>query len=68
MSNVNTKKYYQKANYSLYKFAEDWGLDAWQFDIIKRVVRCRAKGEFEKDLKKTKDVIDIYLKEKNYGR
>lgn len=60
----NTKKYY-KGKTSLYKFAEEWGLNAYEFDIIKRIVRCRHKGCFEDDLNKTKDVIDIYIKENN---
>jgi len=54
---------YYKGTDSLYKFAEDWKLNSYEFDIIKRIVRCRHKGEFESDLKKTKEVINIYLKE-----
>lgn len=61
--NINTQKHYQ-GPYSLYKFAEDFKLNAYEFDIIKRIVRCRHKGTFEQDLSKTKDLIDIYLKEK----
>ena len=60
---VNTQTYY-KGKDSLYKFAEDWDLNSYEFDIITRIVRCRHKGTFEQDLKKTKDLIDIYLKEK----
>jgi hypothetical protein len=65
---VHTQKHYQGKD-SLYKFAEEWGLNAYEFDIIKRIVRCRHKGTFEQDLKKTKDLIDIYLQEKlsNYS-
>lgn len=59
----HTQKHYQGKAGSLYKFAEDWGLNAYEFDIIKRIVRCRYKGKFEEDLKKTKDTIDIYLAE-----
>jgi hypothetical protein len=61
---VNTQSYY-KGKDSLYKFADDWGLNSYEFDIIKRIVRCRHKGSFEQDLEKTKDLIDIYLKEKS---
>jgi len=57
--------HYDNSNGSLYKFAEDQSLNAWEFDIIKRVVRCRSKGQFVSDLEKTKRVIDLYLKE--YG-
>jgi hypothetical protein len=32
--------------------------------IAEKFVRCRHKGTFEQDLEKTKDLIDIYLKEK----
>lgn len=58
--------HYDNSNGSLYKFASDHKLNAWEFDIIKRVVRCRNKGQFTSDLEKTKRVIDLYLKE--YGR
>jgi hypothetical protein len=60
---VNTQNHY-KGKDSLYKFAEEWQLTSYEFDIIKRVVRCRHKGTFQQDLEKTKDLIDIYLKEK----
>jgi hypothetical protein len=61
---INTQSHY-KGKDSLYKFAEDWGLNSYEFDIVKRIVRCRHKGCFQQDLEKTKDLIDIYLKEKS---
>jgi hypothetical protein len=61
---VHTQAHYRGKD-SLYKFAEEWALNAYEFDIIKRIVRCRHKGTFEQDLTKTKDLIDIYLKEKS---
>jgi hypothetical protein len=60
---INTQSHYRGKD-SLYKFAEDWDLNSYEFDLIKRIVRCRHKGTFEQDLEKTKDLIDIYLKEK----
>ena len=65
---IHTQTHY-RGKASLYKFAEDWGLNAYEFDIIKRIVRCRHKGSFQQDLEKTKDLIDIYLQEKlpNYS-
>jgi hypothetical protein len=59
----HTQKHYQGKSGSLYKFAEEWGLNAYEFDIIKRIVRCRHKGKFAEDLQKTKDTIDIYFRE-----
>ena len=59
---VNTQSHY-KGKDSLYKFAEEWALNSYEFDIIKRIVRCRHKGSFAQDLSKTKDLIDIYIKE-----
>lgn len=59
---INTQSHY-KGKDSLYKFAEEWALNSYEFDIIKRIVRCRHKGSFEQDLTKTKDLIDIYLRE-----
>ena len=56
-------KHYDNSNGSLYLFADKQGLNTWEFDIVKRIVRCRKKGNFEQDLEKTKLVIDLYLKE-----
>jgi hypothetical protein len=55
--------HYNNSNGSLYKFAVDHNLNAYEFDIVKRIVRCRKKGQFKDDLEKTKRVIDLYLKE-----
>lgn len=55
--------HYNNEHGSLYQFAEHHKLNAWEFDIIKRIVRCRKKGQFKEDLEKTKRVIDLYLKE-----
>jgi len=56
-------EHYNNDNGSLYLFAEQHELNAWEFDILKRVVRCRKKGQFKDDLEKTKRVIDLYLSE-----
>ena len=61
---INTQSHYRGKD-SLYKFAEDWNLNSYEFDILKRVVRCRHKGTFAEDLQKTKDLIDIYLREQS---
>ena len=66
MSNVNTQSHYRGKD-SLYKFAEEWALNSYEFDIIKRIVRCRHKGSFHHDLTKTKDLIDIYLREQQHN-
>lgn len=60
---IEAPKYYDNSKGSLYLFAEQQGLNAYEFELIKRIVRCRKKGEFISDLEKTKTVIDIYLKE-----
>jgi len=59
---VNTQYHYVGKS-SLYKFSEEWDLNSYEFDIVKRIVRCRKKGQFEEDLKKAQDLIDIYLTE-----
>lgn len=56
-------EHYNNENGSLYLFSQQHGLNAWEFDILKRVVRCRKKGQFKEDLEKTKRVIDLYLSE-----
>jgi len=63
MEENKTPDYYNNSKGSLYKFAEDHDLNAYEFDILKRVVRCRKKGLFKEDLEKTKNLIDLYLKE-----
>ena len=60
---VKEDSHYDNSNGSLYKFSADHNLNAYEFDIIKRIVRCRKKGNFKDDLEKTKRVIDLYLKE-----
>jgi hypothetical protein len=56
-------KHYDNSNGSLYLFAENQGLNAWEFEVIKRIVRCRKKGEFISDIEKTIRVLNIYLDE-----
>lgn len=60
----NVKPYYVGKD-SLYQFAKEWDLNAYEFDLVKRIVRCRQKGEFTSDLNKSKDLIDIYLREQS---
>ena len=60
---METPEHYDNTKGSLYKFAEDHNLNSYEFDLIKRIVRCRKKGEFLSDLNKSKNVIDIYIKE-----
>ena len=56
-------EYYNNEHGSLYKIAEERGWNAYQFDIVKRIDRATKKGEFIKDLEKTKTVIDLWIKE-----
>lgn len=55
--------HYDNTNGSLYKIAQELGMNHWEFDIFKRITRCRKKGQFKQDLQKIKDTIDIYLNE-----
>lgn len=60
---INPHSHYNNEHGSLYKIAEQLGLNAYEFDILKRIARCRKKGQFEQDLQKIKDTVDLYLKE-----
>jgi len=60
---MEAPKHYDNQNGSLYKFAEEKGLNSYEFDILKRVIRCRKKGNFKEDLEKTKYLIDLYIQE-----
>lgn len=58
-----TPVYYDNSKGTIYKFCDDQNLNSYEFDIIKRIVRCRKKGNFIEDLEKTKVLVDLYLKE-----
>jgi hypothetical protein len=60
---LSQPQHYDNSKGSLYQFCEDKELNSYEFDIIKRVMRCRKKGNFIEDLEKTKFLIDLYLKE-----
>jgi hypothetical protein len=59
----NPQPHYDNSKGSLYKIAKERGWNAYVFDAIKRLERAEKKGQFREDLQKTKDVIDIYLRE-----
>jgi hypothetical protein len=59
----NAPSYYNNDNGSLYDFAIQHELNAYEFDMIKRIIRCRKKNDFVQDLEKTKFLIDLYIKE-----
>ena len=63
LKEIETPKHYDNSKGSIYQFCNDQNLNAWESDLIKRIVRCRKKGEFRQDLEKTKHLIDLYLKE-----
>lgn len=67
-NDLTAPKHYDNTNGSLYKFSEEKQLNSWEFDIVKRVIRCRKKGNFKEDLEKTKFLIDLYLKEYESNR
>jgi len=56
-------EHYDNTNGSLYKFAQDHNLNAWEFDVIKRIVRCRKKGQWLSDIDKTIKVLELYKEE-----
>lgn len=60
---IKTPEHYDNSKGSLYKFAEDHKLNAYEFDCIKRVVRCRKKGQFLEDIDKTIAVLELYKNE-----
>ena len=60
---TTTPEHYNNTNGSLYLFAEQHKLNAWEFEVIKRIVRCRKKGEFLSDIDKTIKVLELYREE-----
>lgn len=63
LKDIKEPIHYDNTNGSLYQFSEQQNLNSYEFDIIKRVMRCRKKGNFIEDLEKTKFLIDLYIKE-----
>lgn len=60
---LQLQPHYDNTKGSLYLIAKQRGWDAFQFDVVKRIDRCYKKGQFKEDLQKTKDLIDLWLKE-----
>lgn len=60
----NPQPHYDNSKGSLYKVAEERGWNTYLFDIVKRLERSEKKGEFEKDLDKSIDVIKLWKMEK----
>ena len=60
---MKAPKHYNNKNGSLYKFAEEQGLNSYEFDMIKRIIRSRKKGNFIEDMDKTIFLIELYKKE-----
>ena len=60
---LSPQPHYDNSSGSLFSLAEQLQLNHWEFDILKRLVRCRKKGQFKEDLQKIKDTCDIYLQE-----
>ena len=60
---LNTPKHYDNTNGSLYKVATERGWNSYLFDIVKRLERAEKKGEFDKDLEKTINLIKLYRNE-----
>ena len=53
---IHTQKHYTGKD-SLYKFATDWELNAYEFDILKRIVRCRRISSTRCKISASKNII-----------
>jgi len=60
---MSKPKHYDNSKGSLYKITTDLGCNNYEFDIIKRVVRCRHKGSFIEDIDKTIFLLELYKEE-----
>jgi len=61
---MNVKEYYKtKDGKSLYQFCEMSSLNAYEFDLLKRL--WRKKGDYKSDIQKSISLCDIYLHEYN---
>mgnify|MGYP005989570497 CR=1 FL=1 len=62
---MSAPKHYDNSKGSLYNFAEDKELNSYEFDAIKRIIRCRKKGNFTEDIDKTIYLLELYKQEYN---
>ncbi len=62
---MSAPKHYDNSKGSLYNFAEDKELNSYEFDAIKRIIRCRKKGNFIEDIDKTIYLLELYKQEYN---
>lgn len=60
---MSEQKHYDNSKGSLYQFCEHHELNSYEFDVIKRTMRCRKKGNFKEDIEKTIFLLQLYLKE-----
>ena len=62
---IHTQQHY-KGEHSAFYWAHALNLTAWEIDILRRVVRCRHKNQFQQDLQKIVDTLSIYKQECKY--
>lgn len=55
--------HYNNQGGSIYEYCVRNGLNAYEFDVIKRITRCRKKGQWRSDVEKTIRTLELYLKE-----
>lgn len=61
-----SQKHYDNKNGSLYKFCNEQDLNAYEFDILKHLVRCRRKKEWISDIDKCIDILKLYKDEQGH--
>lgn len=66
MSDEQVSPHYDNTHGSLYKIADDLKLNSWEATILKYLTRCRSKGEWESDIDKMHNVLNLYKEEQGY--
>jgi len=64
VKDIETPKHYDNSKGTLYKISDERGWSSYLFDIVKRLERAERKGEFERDLNKSIDVIELWKAER----
>ena len=62
----NYQDHYDNSKGSLYKIADDLGLNSWEYDVFKHLVRCRKKGEWISDIEKCINILKLYKEENSH--
>jgi hypothetical protein len=64
--NDDLPSYYDNEDGSILDFCDRKGANPYETDAIRRLIRCRHKGEWESDIDKAINTLKLYKKERGH--